>query len=96
MKIFSTELSKSGSGQILKRLLRERFCFEVYVVATELRRKMLATAAPQFLDISFLTAVDQKNSNETTTQGELNEVKSRIGTREESVAATCGQSAAAR
>jgi hypothetical protein len=57
---------------------------------------MFATAAPQFLDIYFLTAAHQKNSNETTTKGELNEVKSRIGTREESLAATCGQSAAGR
>jgi len=57
---------------------------------------LLATAAPQFLGISFLTAAHQKNSNETATKGELNEMKSRIGTRDESVAATCGQSAAGR
>ena len=70
--------------------------FEVYVVATEFRRKMLATAAPYFSSISFLTAVHQKNSNETATKGELNEMKSRIGTRDDSVAATCDQSAAGR
>ncbi len=46
--------------------LREilRMYFKVYVVATEFRRKMLATAAPHFSGISFLTAVHQKNSNE--------------------------------
>jgi len=57
---------------------------------------LLATAAPQFLSISFLTAAHQKNSNETATKGELNEMKSRIGTRDDSVAATCDQSAAGR
>ena len=70
--------------------------FEVRAVATEFRRKMLATAAPHFSGISFLTAVHQKNSNETATKGELNEMKSRIGTRDDSVAATCDQSAAGR
>ena len=68
--------------------------FKLHVVATEFRRKMLATAAPQFLGISFLTAAHQKNSNETATNGELNEMKSRIRTRDDSVAATCGQSTA--
>ncbi len=57
---------------------------------------LLATAAPQFLGISFLTAAHQKNSNETATKGELNEMKSRIGTRDHSVAATCARSAAGR
>jgi hypothetical protein len=57
---------------------------------------LLATAAPQFLGISFLTAAHQKNSNETATKGELNEMKSRIGTRDDSVAATCDRSAAGR
>jgi hypothetical protein len=57
---------------------------------------LLATAAPQFLGISFLTAAHQKNSNETATKGELNEMKSRIGTRDHLVAATCAQSAARR
>ena len=70
--------------------------FEVYVVATEFRRKMLATAALHFSTISFLTDVHQKNSNETATKGGGNEMKSRIGTRDDSVAATCGQSAAGR
>ena len=60
------------------------------------RQFLLATAAPQFLGISFLTAADQKNSNETATKGELNEMKSRIGTRDDSVAATSDQSAAGR
>ncbi len=57
---------------------------------------LLATAAPQFLGTSFLTAAHQKNSNETATKGELNEMKSRIGTRDDSVAATYDQSAAGR
>ena len=70
--------------------------FEAHVVATEFRRKMLATAAPHFSGISFLTAVHQKNSNETTTKGELNEMKSRIGTRDDSIAATCDPSATGR
>ena len=42
---------------------------QVYVVATEFRRKMLATAALHFSTISFLTDVHQKNSNETATKG---------------------------
>jgi len=71
MKIFPTDVSKSGSGKILKRLLPERFYFEVYVVAMKFRRKMLATAALHFSGISFLTAVHQKNSNETATKGSL-------------------------
>jgi hypothetical protein len=70
--------------------------FEVCVVPTEFRRKVLAIAAPHLSAISFLTAVHQKNSNETATKGELNEMKSRIGTRDDSVAATCGQSAPGR
>ncbi len=41
-------------------------------------------------------AAHQKNSNETATKGELNEMKSRIGTRDDSVAATYDQSAAGR
>ena len=57
---------------------------------------LLAAAASQVLGISFLTAAHQKNSNETATKGELNEMKSRIGTRDDSVAATCDQSAAGR
>src|ERR1043166_5679896 len=48
---------------------------------------LLATALSQFLGISFLTAAHEKNSNETATKGELNEMKSRIGTRDDSVAA---------
>ena len=57
---------------------------------------LLATAAPHFSGISFLAAAHQKNSNETATKGELNEMKSRIGTRDDSVTATCDQSAAGR
>jgi hypothetical protein len=70
--------------------------FEAHVVATEFRRKTLATAAPRFLGIYFLTAARQKNSNETATKGELNQMKSRIGTRDDSVSATCDQSVAGR
>ena len=67
--------------------------FEVHVLATELRRKILATTAPHFAAF-FLIATHKKDSNETATKGELNEMKSPIGTRDDSVAATCGQSAA--
>jgi hypothetical protein len=38
--------------------------FEVHVVATEFRRKILATAAPHF-PVFFLTAAHKKDSNET-------------------------------
>jgi len=69
--------------------------FEAHVVVTKFRRKILATAAPRFLGISFLTAAHQKNSNETATKGELNGMKSRIGTRDDSVAVACGQAAGA-
>ena len=44
----------------------------------------------------FLDCRAPKNSNETATKGELNEMKSRIGTRDDSVAATYDQSAAGR
>jgi hypothetical protein len=57
---------------------------------------LLATGAPQFLGISFLTAARQKNSNEMATKGGLNEMKSRVGRRDHLVAATCAQSAAVR
>jgi len=70
MKIFSTELSKSGSGQILKRLLRERFYFEVYVVATELRRKNNGNSSATLVEF-FLYFRAQKDSNETATKGSL-------------------------
>jgi hypothetical protein len=53
----------------LKRLLRERFYLEVYVVATELRRKMLATAAPYFSDVFFLPIALKKDTNETAAKG---------------------------
>jgi hypothetical protein len=48
--------------------IQRAFYFEVNVVAAEFRRKMLATAVPHFSSISFLTAVHQKNSNETATK----------------------------
>jgi hypothetical protein len=40
--------------------------FEVHVVATEFRRKILATAAPHFLRFFFLIAVNKKSSNGNT------------------------------
>ena len=63
--------------------------FKLHVVATELRAQMLGTAAPQFWVFS-LTAAQKR----IATKGELNEMKSRIRTRDDSVTATCGQSAA--
>ena len=69
--------------------------FEVHVLATELRRKILATTAPHFAAF-FLIATHKKDSNETATSGGLNDMKSPIGTRDHLVAATCGQFAARR
>jgi hypothetical protein len=68
MKIVSTELSKSGSGKILKRLLRERFYFEVYVVARELRRKNKSNSSATLVEF-FLYFRAQKDSNKTATKG---------------------------
>ena len=42
--------------------------FEVHVVATEFRRKILETAAPHFAGF-FLIAAHKKDSNETATKG---------------------------
>jgi hypothetical protein len=67
--------------------------FEVHVVATEFRRKILATAAPHFSGF-FLDCRAQKDSNERATKEEFNKMKSLMGTRDLLVAATCGQSAA--
>ena len=69
MKIFSTELSKSGSGQILKRLLCERFYFEVYVVATELKRKNKSNSSATLVEF-LLYFRAQKDSNEASDKGE--------------------------
>jgi hypothetical protein len=44
----------------------------------------------------FFTSAHKKDSNETATKGELDMMKSRIGTRDHLVAATCAQSAAGR
>jgi len=41
--------------------------FEVHVLATELRRKILATTAPHFAAF-FLIATHKKDSNETATK----------------------------
>jgi hypothetical protein len=43
--------------------------FEVHVVATKFRRKILATAAPHFSGFFFLIAAHKKDSNETATKG---------------------------
>ena len=48
------------------------------------------------LECFFLTAAHSKDSNETASKGELNKMKSRIGTRNHLVAATCAQSTAGR
>jgi hypothetical protein len=42
--------------------------FEVHVVATEFRRKILAIAAPHF-SVFFLDCRAKKDSNETATRG---------------------------
>jgi hypothetical protein len=70
--------------------------FKLHVVATKFRRKMLATAAPHFSGVFFLYFRAQKDSNETATNGELDKMKSRIGTRDYLVAATCAQYATGR
>jgi hypothetical protein len=44
--------------------------FKVYVVATELRRKILPTVAPYFSGF-FLDCRAQKDSDETATKGDL-------------------------
>jgi hypothetical protein len=49
-----------------------------------------------FSGVFFLYFRAQKDSNETATKGELDKMKSRIGTRDHLVAATCAQSAAGR
>ena len=69
--------------------------FEVHVLATELRRKILATTAPHFAAF-FLIATHKKDSNENSNKEGLNKVKSPIGTRDHLVAATCGQFAVRR
>ena len=41
--------------------------FEIHVVATGFRRKILTTAAPHFSGFFFLIAAHKKDSNETVT-----------------------------
>ena len=60
------------------------------------RQLLLSDSGVTGLGYFFLDCRAPKNSNETATKGELNEMKSRIGTRDDSVAATCDQSAAGR
>jgi hypothetical protein len=69
--------------------------FEVYVVATELRGKVLATVALRFSGF-FLDCRSTKKIATKQQQRGLNMVKSPIGTRDHLVAATCGHSAARR
>jgi hypothetical protein len=64
--------------------------FKLPVVATELRAQILGRAAPQFWGCFFLTAAQKR----IATKGQLNEMKARIRTRHDSVAATSGQFAA--
>ena len=45
--------------------------FEVYVLAAEFRRKILATAAAPHFSGFFLIAAHKKDSNETATNGGL-------------------------
>jgi hypothetical protein len=68
--------------------------FEVHVVATEFRRKILASAAAPHFSGFFLIAAPKKDSNEKATKEEFNKMKSLMVTRDLLVAATCGQSAA--
>ena len=81
---------------MLKRLLRERFYLDVYVVATELRRKMLATAAPYFSDVFSCRSRSKEIPTKQRQKGELEKMKPRIGTPDHLVAATCAQPAAGR
>jgi hypothetical protein len=69
--------------------------FEAHVVAPKFRRKMLATAAPHFSDVFFFTSAHKKIPRNSD-QGELDKMKSLIGTRDYLVAATCAESATRR
>ncbi len=60
------------------------------------RQLLVSDSSTTVLGYFFLDCRAPKNSNETATKGELDEMKSRIGTRDDSVAATCDQSAAGR
>jgi hypothetical protein len=70
--------------------------FEDDVVATELRRKNISDRSATLLGCFFLYFGAQKDSNETATKGGLEKMKSRIGTCDHLVAATCAQSAPGR
>ena len=60
------------------------------------RQLLVSHRSATLLGYFFLDCAYQKNSNETATKGKLNEMKSRIGTRDDSIAATCAQSAVGR
>jgi hypothetical protein len=60
------------------------------------RQLLLSDSSATVLRYFFLTAAHQKNTNETATKRELNKMKSRTGARDDSIAATCDQSAAGR
>jgi len=70
--------------------------FETHVVATKFRRKMLATAAPHFSGVFFFTSAHKKIAMKQRPRGELDKMKSLIGTRDHLVAATCAQPATGR
>jgi hypothetical protein len=75
-----------------------RFCGRWHRAADcgTVRQLLVSDSSATVLGYFFLDCAHQKNSNETATKGELNEMKSRIGTRDDSIAATCDQSAAGR
>ena len=56
--------------------------FEVYVLATEFRRKILATAAAPHFSEFFLDCPHKKDSNERATKEEFNKMKSLMGRRD--------------
>ena len=69
--------------------------FEVHVVATEFRRKIISDRSTTLLRFFFLIAATKKIATKQQQRG-LNKVKSPIGTRDRFIAATCGQFAARR
>jgi hypothetical protein len=60
------------------------------------RQLLVSDSGATVLGYFFLDFRAPKKCNETATKGEFNEMKSRIGTRNHLVAATCAQSAAGR
>ena len=60
------------------------------------RQLLVSDSGATVLGYFFLDFRAPKKCNETATKGEFNGMKSRIGTRDHLVAATCAQSAAGR